>query len=53
MTDGADTCPSSSGSSRKLTMLRKSGAISAAERALLFRSWVLGLACSGSGRAPA
>ena len=52
MTDGADACSSCRGRGRKFVTLRRSRAVAggAAERALLFRSWVMCLACSGTGR---
>lgn len=54
MTEGAGDCSSCRGRGRKFVMLRRSGAIAggAAERALLFRSWVTCLACSGTGNVP-
>lgn len=54
MTEGAHPCPSCRGRGRKFVLLRRSGAIAggAAERALLFRSWVKCLTCSGTGRVP-
>ncbi len=55
MSNGADTCPSCRGKGRKFVLLRRSRAVAggASERALLFRSWVVCLACSGTGRVPA
>ncbi len=52
MTDAADACPACRGKGRKFVFLRRSSAIAggAAERALLFRSWVRCLTCSGTGR---
>ncbi len=51
-TDCADACPVCRGKGRKFVLLRRSTAIAggAAERALLFRSWVRCLTCSGTGR---
>jgi hypothetical protein len=49
----ADRCPSCRGKGRKLLLLRRSDARggNASERALLRRSWVACLKCSGTGRA--
>lgn len=54
MIDCADSCPWCGGRGRKFIVLRRSEAIAggAAEQALLFRSWVVCLMCSGTGQVP-